>query len=71
MFKEHFYPPNTDLLRAISDETKGQFHPAVQDVFATHGETTISPTPLCPYLAVMALVLYIADVFLRRVRMFE
>jgi Ca-activated chloride channel family protein len=67
----HFYPPNTDLLRAISDETKGRFQPAVQDVFATDGEMTISPTPLWPYFAVMALVLYIADVFLRRVRLFE
>ena len=57
-----------DLLRAISDETKGKFQPNAQDIFATHGETTILPMPLWPYLAVVALMLYIGDVFLRRVR---
>ena len=57
-----------DLLRAISDETKGKFQPNAQDIFATHGETTILPMPLWPYPAVVALMLYIGDVFLRRVR---
>ena len=64
----HFYPPNTDLLRAISDETKGRFQPTAQDIFETHEETTALPTPLWPYFAVMALLLYIGDVYLRRVR---
>ena len=67
----HFYPPNTDPLRTISRETKGRFQPSVQDVFATHGETTALPMPLWPYLAILALVLYIGDVFLRRVRLFR
>jgi hypothetical protein len=67
----HFYPPNTDLLRAISSETNGRFQPSVQDIFDPHGEVTAVPTALWPYLAAMALVLYIADVFLRRVRLFE
>ena len=67
----HFYPPNTDLLRAISDETNGQFQPAAKDIFTTQGETTAFPTPLWPYFAVIALVLYIGDVYLRRVRLFE
>ena len=57
-----------DLLRAISDETKGKFQPNAQDIFATHGETTILSMPLWPYLAVVALMLYIGYVFLRRVR---
>jgi hypothetical protein len=39
--------------------------------FATHGETTAFPMPLWPYLTVLALVLYIGDVFLRRVRLFQ
>ena len=63
----HLHEPNLDLLRAISDETKGKFQPAAQDIFATHGETTILPMPLWPYLAIIALVLYLADIFLRRV----
>lgn len=67
----HFYPPNTDLLRAMSSETNGRFQPGAQDIFDPQGETTEIPTPLWPYLTAMALVLYIGDVFLRRVRLFE
>jgi uncharacterized membrane protein len=67
----HFYPPNEDLLRAISNETKGQFQPSVQDIFDPHGETAAFPTPLWPWLVVVALLLYVGDVFLRRVRLFE
>ena len=64
----HLLEPNTGLLRAISDETKGRFQPAAQDIFATNGETATVPMPLWPYLAVTALLLYLADIFLRRVR---
>ena len=64
----HLHEPNVDLLRAISDETKGKFQPAALDIFATNGETTILAMPLWPYLAMIALVLYFADIFLRRVR---
>ena len=64
----HLHEPNVDLLRAISDETKGKFQPAAQDIFATNGETAILAMPLWPYLAMIALVLYFADIFLRRVR---
>ena len=65
----HLHEPNVDLLRAISDETKGNFQPAAQDIFATHGENVIFPVPLWPYLAVAALLLYLVDVFLRRTRL--
>ena len=67
----HFYPPNTDLLRSIATETSGGFQPNASDIFQTRGETTALPTPLWPYLAVVALLLYISDVVLRRVRIFE
>jgi uncharacterized membrane protein/uncharacterized protein YegL len=67
----HFYPPNTDLLRAISSATKGRFQPRAEDIFDTRGETTSIPMPLWPYLAMMALALYLVDVLLRRVRLFE
>jgi Ca-activated chloride channel family protein len=67
----HFYPPNTDLLRSISTETKGRFQPRAEDIFDANGETTALPTPLWPYLTVLALVLYLADVLLRRLRLFE
>jgi uncharacterized membrane protein len=67
----HFYPPNTELLRSISDETKGRFQPRTEDIFDPNGETTALPTPLWPYLAALALILYIGDVLLRRLRLFE
>jgi len=43
--------------------------PAAQDIFATRGENVIFPVPLWPYLAVAALLLYMVDVFLRRIRL--
>lgn len=67
----HFYPPNTGLLRAVSTETKGRFQPKAEDIFDPAGETTALPIPLWPYLAAVALLLYLTDVFLRRVRLFE
>jgi Ca-activated chloride channel homolog len=67
----HFYPPNTELLRSISNETRGRFQPHTEDIFNAQGETTALPVPLWPYLAAVALILYFADVLLRRVRLFE
>jgi hypothetical protein len=67
----HFYPPNIDLLRSISDETGGKFQPAAQDIFTTNGETTTRPMALWPYFAATALALYIITLFLRRVTLFD
>jgi len=67
----HFYPPNTELLRSISNETKGRFQPRAEDIFNPNEETATLPTPLWPYLAALALLMYLADVMLRRVRLFE
>jgi len=67
----HFYPPNTEVLRSISNETKGRFQPHTEEIFDPQGETTALPVPLWPYLAALALVLYFSDVLLRRVRLFE
>jgi uncharacterized membrane protein/uncharacterized protein YegL len=67
----HFYPPNTEALRSISNETKGRYQPHAEDIFDPQGETAALPIPLWPYFAAAALLLYIADVLLRRVRLFE
>ena len=67
----HFYPPNTEVLRSISNETKGRFQPRSEEIFDSQGETTAFPVPLWPYLAGLALLLYFTDVLLRRVRLFE
>jgi Ca-activated chloride channel homolog len=67
----HFYPPNIDLLRSMSAETGGKFQPEAQDIFASNGETTTRPIVLWPYLATTALGLFIVNLFLRRVTLFE
>jgi hypothetical protein len=67
----HFYPVNTALLQTMSAETNGRFQPQARDIFETAGETTDIPTPLWKFLAAGALALYLADVFLRRIRLFE
>ena len=67
----HFYPPNTEALRSISNETNGRFQPNAADIFDSQGETADFPIPLWPYFAAAALLLYLADVTLRRVRLFE
>src|SRR5206468_8495998 len=67
----HFYPPNTEVLRSISNETKGRFQPRSEEIFDAQSETTALPLPLWPYLAGLALLLYFADVLLRRLSLFE
>jgi hypothetical protein len=67
----HFYPPHTEFLRAFSSETQGKFQPDAGDIFDPRGEAVSIPTRLWPYLGTLALLLYVADVFLRRVRLFE
>jgi Ca-activated chloride channel homolog len=62
----HFYPPNTNALRKISRETRGIFQPSISEIFDTSGESTTLPTPLWPYPAAAALLLFIVDLLLRR-----
>jgi Ca-activated chloride channel homolog len=66
----HFYPPNKELLRKLSRETKGVFEPEVKEIFDTTGESTVRPTQLWPYFAVAGLVLFILDILVRRLRVF-
>ena len=67
----HFYPTNEDLLRHIAEETGGQFDPDASTVARATGETVTHPTPLWPYLAALGLVLFLTDILLRRLRLFE
>jgi len=69
---EHrFYPPDEALLTQMALSTGGQFNPDAESIFATDGRTIIQPTPLWPFLAVVGLLLYLTDLLLRRLRLFE
>jgi len=65
----HFYPPDIQKLRSISEATGGAFAPRGPEVFDTKGETVPYPTRLWPVLCALALSLYFVDIFLRRVRL--
>jgi uncharacterized membrane protein len=65
----HFYPTNQELLRKVSHATNGVFQPTADQVFDTQGESITRPTDLWPYLAGMALLLFLADILLRRLRL--
>ncbi|HTG72491.1 MAG TPA: VWA domain-containing protein, partial [Terriglobia bacterium] len=67
----HFYPPDTQKLRAISNATDGKFEPQGDEVFDARGESTEYPLSLWPWLSALVLILYVADILLRRVRLFE
>jgi len=67
----HFYPPNFQVLRDVSATTGGVYQPTGPEVFETKDETVSVHTKLWPLLASMALGLYLVDVFLRRLRLFE
>jgi Ca-activated chloride channel homolog len=67
----HFYPPDTQKLRKISDATGGAFEPKGEEIFDARGESTEYPVSLWPWLSAFVLILYIADILLRRVRLFE
>jgi hypothetical protein len=67
----HFYPPDTQKLRAISNSTNGVFEPKGAEIFDARGESTEYPVTLWPWLSAIVLILYVIDILLRRVRLFE
>jgi uncharacterized membrane protein len=67
----HFYPPDFQTLRAIAAETGGVYQPAGPEIFDPGEETVDVHTRLWPPLASLALVVFVGDVFLRRLRLFE
>jgi hypothetical protein len=60
------YPANVPLLRALSDLTGGKYRPEPDEIFADYGDRTSMPTQLWPYLAALALALYLLDIAVRR-----
>ena len=64
-------PPDEDLLRAISGDTGGRFDPSADDFGAIPVGPVRRRTEAWPWLAGLALVAYLVDLFLRRVRLFK
>lgn len=69
--EERGRPPDVDLLRTISRDTGGAFNPRVEDLAAKPAEIVVRRIELWPYLAAAALVLYLLDLLLRRLRFFD
>jgi uncharacterized membrane protein len=60
------YPPNTELLAAIAEQTGGKLLPQTAEIFQDYGEAASLPTPLWPFLAGLALLGYLLDIAIRR-----
>jgi uncharacterized membrane protein len=67
----HFYPPDIEKLRSISAATGGTFQPKGAEIFSPNGETTEYPVSLWPWMAGLTLALFVVDILLRRVRLFD
>jgi len=48
-----------------------RFEPRGDEIFDARGESTEYPLSLWPWLSALVLILYVADILLRRVRLFE
>jgi Ca-activated chloride channel family protein len=66
-----FRPPDEARLRAIADATGGQWMPTPASLANTKGEHRTTRRPLWPALLWTALGLWMVDLLLRRVRVFE
>ncbi|HEX4996579.1 MAG TPA: VWA domain-containing protein [Terriglobia bacterium] len=67
----HFYPVDFETLESVSHETGGRFEPSPTDIMDTGGETIKAPHALWPWLASMALIAFLVDLLLRRLRLFD
>ena len=59
-------PPNVALLEALSRQTGGKLAPEAEEVLAPSSDAGMVSTPLWPYLAAAALLLFLADIAVRR-----
>jgi uncharacterized membrane protein len=64
-------PPDEGLLRSLASATGGAWQPTKDALRQTAGAHQVSRHALWPWLVLMALLVWMADVLLRRVRVFE
>jgi hypothetical protein len=60
-------PTNQQLLERIAEVSGGQYNPPPAEVFQGRGRTAYRAQPLWPYLLAIALLVFCADVALRRI----
>lgn len=60
-------PTNDELLKSISRVSGGIHAPSPEEVFKETEESAMRATPLWPYLVMIALAIFVADVALRRI----
>ncbi|HEY5930775.1 MAG TPA: hypothetical protein VIU02_10750, partial [Burkholderiales bacterium] len=60
------FPPNMDLLRTLAEQTGGKVAPDIADVFARNGDESRTSLALWPWLALLGLLFYVADLAVRR-----
>jgi uncharacterized membrane protein len=65
------FEPDTETLTRIAETTGGKVDPTPKEVFDPQGETITYHEDLWPRLVMASLVLFILDLFLRRVRIFD
>jgi hypothetical protein len=64
-------PPDETALRGIARATGGRYEPALDDLQRTDAMKRTTSRALWPWLVVLAVVVWLADIGLRRVRLFE
>lgn len=64
-------PPDTDLLQALARDTNGRYDPAPGSISDAGDARARTPRPLWPWLLAAALMLYLTDLLLRRIRIWE
>ena len=69
--ERRYRPADDEALRNLSIATGGVHDPALDELFDTSDQTVTRPLRLWPLLAVLALFLYLANMLLRRIRVFR
>lgn len=69
--ERRYRPADDEALRRLATATGGVHDPALGQLFDTGDQTVTRPLQLWPGLAALALLLYLANMLLRRVRVFR
>jgi hypothetical protein len=64
-------PPDETALRGIARATGGRYEPALDDLQRSDAVKRTTSRALWPWLVVLAMFAWLADIWLRRVRLFE